>query len=96
MKVAIAIALLLLSVTGCTQESVPAPSRTGYAWGTIVDQGAYQLLIKDIGYPESDSFMNTVCTSVLTVKEMDKAQPALVDTIHLAVLAGCPERRDWS
>lgn len=95
---AAALAGLLLAGCGSSPAVRTPVSPTPIA---VADWDAYADLIDALdaeGYQgrDADTWIEQVCTSVLTPQEAIEAAPAMARMTRLAVMAGCPDRKDWS
>lgn len=87
--------LAALALVGCAQQ--PEPEPTAYAWGTVVNQDAYAALMVEVlgDHNDADELMYIVCSAQQSPQQLIDRAPRAATMTRLAVLAGCPERKDW-
>lgn len=88
--VGLALAGLLLAGCGSSAvvESTPTPTK---------DQAAYSALVALAGDTSlADRMIDNVCTSKLHPQDFVDQVDGSETWVHLAVLSGCPERKDWT
>lgn len=91
---------VLLAGCGTASPEQPAtatPTPSAYTWGTVVDQHAYVGLLAMVGgdHGDADQMAYTVCTSTLTPQELIDGTTGTTAYVRMAVLAACPDRKDW-
>lgn len=91
-----AIGAVLLAGCGTASPEQPAtatPTPSAYTWGTVVDMDAYGDLV-DLVHGDPDELIYDTC-QVDSPRLLIEQGPQYARQIKLAVMAGCPDRKDW-
>ena len=92
MRYALVLVGLVLAGCGSTTSTAPTPTPT-----RTYDESTMALLAPFAhDRAEVEHFVDSVCTSVDSPQQLIDATHASAVLVRLAVVAGCPDRKDWT